>query len=161
MKYFIRSVKYLCLLTVLYLAIMAAMYCTGTMAQPLAGDFWSTVLMQLTATRRGWTMIAAVVALAAAYPRFGFGARRVEGDLVEHRVQLLNAMRVCGFELDREEEGVLYFRGANILKRAMLLFEDELRVSQYGQWIEIEGIRRGAVRVAYRLEGYLSRPKES
>jgi len=161
MKYFIRSVKYFCLLAVLYTAVMAVMYRTGTMAQPLADDFWSTIRLQLTATRRGWTMMAAVAVLAAAYPRFGFGVRRVEGDIEEHRTQILNAMRVCGFEPVREEGGELYFRGANLLKRASLLFEDELRVGQYGQWIEIEGIRRGAVRAAYRLEGYLSRPKEN
>ena len=47
------------------------------------------------------------------------------------------------------------------MKRLSLLFEDELRVSQYGQWIEIEGIRRAAVKTAWRLEGYLAHLKEN
>lgn len=160
MKYFIRSVKYFCLLVVLYVAIMAAMYYSGTMAQPLADSFVATLRLQLLGTPRGWTMLAAVVVLAAAYPRFGFGVRRVEGDLDRHRTQILNAMRACGFELAGEEDEALLFRGANLVKRASLLFEDELRVSQYGQWIEIEGIRRGAAKVAWRLEGYLAHTKE-
>lgn len=161
MKYLIRSVKYLCLLVVLYTAIMAAMYYTGTMAQPLADGFVETLRLQLLGTPRGWTMLAAVVVLAAAYPRFGFGVRRVEGDLERHRIQVVNAMRACGFELVREEGEELFFRGADPVKRLSLLFEDELRVSQYGQWIEIEGIRRAAVKTAWRLEGYLAHLKEN
>ncbi|MEZ3442924.1 hypothetical protein [uncultured Alistipes sp.] len=161
MKYLIRSVKYLLLLIVLYTAIMAVMYFTGTMAQPLADGFVETLRLQLLGTPRGWTMLAAVVALAAAYPRFGFGVRRVEGDLELHRTQVLNAMRACGFELVRDTGEELLFRGADPLKRLTLLFEDELRVSQYGQWIEIEGIRRATVRAAWRLEGYLAHLKEN
>lgn len=158
MKYLVRSVKYFCLLAVLYVAAMYLMYRTGTMAQPLADAFWPTIRLQLLGTARGWTMLAAVLLLAAAYPRFGFTARRVEGDVEQHRTQILNAMRVCGYEPVREEQGVLFFRGASLPKRASLLFEDELRVEQYGQWIEIAGNRRSAVRVAYRLEGYVEYP---
>lgn len=161
MRYTIRSVKYFCLLAVLYVAVMAAMYYSGTMAQPLADDFFRTLRLQLLGTPRGWTMLAAVVVLAAAYPRFGFGVRRVEGDLDRHRTQIVNAMRACGFEPVRETEDALFFRGAGLWKRLTLLFEDELRVSRYGQWIEIEGIRRGAVRVAWRLEGYLAHCREN
>ena len=36
-----------------------------------------------------------------------------------------------------------------------MLGEDELKVSQYGQWIRIEGNRRGVARVQYRLDSYM------
>lgn len=161
MKYLIRSVKYFCMLVVLYLAIMAAMYYSGTMAQPLADSFVGTLRLQLLGTLRGWIMLIAVVSLAATYPRFGFCVRRVEGDLEQHCTQLLNAMRACGFELVREENGTLLFRGAGLAKRATLLFEDEIRVSACGREIVIEGIRRGVAKVAWRLEGYLAHLKEN
>ena len=37
----------------------------------------------------------------------------------------------------------------------VLLGEDEIRVSQYGQWIVLDGIRRGVARVQYRLDSYI------
>ena len=37
----------------------------------------------------------------------------------------------------------------------MLLGEDEIKVSQYGQWIVLDGIRRGVARVQYRLDSYI------
>ena len=39
----------------------------------------------------------------------------------------------------------------------LMLGEDEIRVSQYGQWIRLEGIRRGVARAAYRLESFIER----
>lgn len=41
------------------------------------------------------------------------------------------------------------------MQKLLLLWEDEIRVSQYGQWIELDGIRRGVARVQYRLDSYL------
>ena len=38
------------------------------------------------------------------------------------------------------------FRARGALHRLLLLFEDEILVSQYGQWILVEGIRRGVAR---------------
>jgi len=157
--YLRRAAKYFCLLSVVYLAVMAVMYYTGTMAQPLADTFGETLRLQLLGTLRGRTMLAAVLVLALAYPRFGFISRRVEGDIEEHRTQIVNAMKACGFTLsDKGEENgeELLFRGDGMLKRLTLLYEDEIRVSQYGQWIELSGIRRGVVKAAWRLEGYLA-----
>ena len=49
------------------------------------------------------------------------------------------------------------FRADNWAKKLGLLGEDEIKVEQYGQWIRIEGIRRGVARVHYRLDSYLNR----
>ena len=59
----------------------------------------------------------------------------------------------------KEEDEVLYFRGDGLWKRLTLLFEDEIRVQQYGQWIEINGIRRGVARAWYLLDSYLEMVK--
>ena len=45
------------------------------------------------------------------------------------------------------------------LRKLMLLGEDEIKVSQYGQWIQIDGIRRGVARVEYRLDSYIQMSK--
>lgn len=150
MKYLIRSVKYFVALCVICMGVVALMLLTGTSA--LSAEETLYVMFHTTRYAR---LLAAIVVLAALYPRFGFIRRRTEGDMEEDREQLLTAFRAAGFELRGEEEGVLVFRAATLPHRLMLLFEDEIRVSQYGQWIELEGIRRGVARVEYRLDSYL------
>ena len=58
-----------------------------------------------------------------------------------------------------EEDGVMTFRADGPLRKLMLLGEDEIKVSQYGQWIQIDGIRRGVARVEYRLDSYIQMSK--
>lgn len=150
MRYLIRSVKYFALLCVLYAAIMSVLFATGNTAMPPAQTF--DVLIH---SWRGWTMLAAITALAAAYPLFGFTVRRVEAGIDTHRAQIVNAFRASGFRLAGETEDELRFRAEGALLRLRLLFEDEITVTQYGQWIEIRGIRRGVAYVLYRLNSYL------
>ena len=148
-RYLIRSVKYFVALCVLLVAIMAlnrAMGSTLTMRETFYVMFHTT---------RGLLLPVVVVVLALCYPRFGFIVRRVEGDTELDREQIVNAFRSAGFSLRREEEGTLFFRADGFVQKLLLLWEDEIRVSQYGQWIELDGIRRGVARVQYRLDSYL------
>ena len=88
---------------------------------------------------------AVIVLLAAFYPRFGFIVRRVEGDVEEHREQIVNAFRSAGFELRREEDDALFFRAKGPLHRLLLLGEDASRAKQpFGQ----EEIRQFARRLS-------------
>ena len=98
---------------------------------------------------------AVIVVLAALYPKFGFIVRKVEGDVQQNREQILNAFRSAGFDLVREADEALFFRAKSPLYKLLLLGEDEIKVSQYGQWILIDGIRRGVARVEYRLDSYI------
>ena len=148
-KYLIRSAKYFVALCVLLVAIMAlnrAMGSTLTIRETFYVRFHTT---------RGLLLPVVVVVLALCYPRFGFIVRRVEGDTELDREQIVNAFRSAGFSLRREEEGTLFFRADGFVQKLLLLWEDEIRVSQYGQWIELDGIRRGVARVQYRLDSYL------
>lgn len=149
-RYFIRSAKYFVALCVLCMAIVALNLATGFSVLTL--DEYLYVMLH---TPRGLLMAAAIVVLALFYPKFGFGARKVAGDVEEERQQILNALRATGFSLRGEEEGVMTFRADNLLKRAAMLWEDEIKVSQYGQWIVLEGNRRGVVRAQYRLASYM------
>ena len=148
-KYLIRSAKYFVALCVLLVAIMAlnrAMGSTLTIRETFYVMFHTT---------RGLLLPVVVVVLALCYPRFGFIVRRVEGGTELDREQIVNAFRSAGFSLRREEEGTLFFRADGFVQKLLLLWEDEIRVSQYGQWIELDGIRRGVARVQYRLDSYL------
>lgn len=148
--YFLRSLKYFVAMCVLCAALMALMLLTGTSALTPAETFY--VMFHST---RFLTLLGALIVLAALYPRFGFVQRRVEGDIEKHRTQIVNAFKSAGFSLLSEEEGVMTFRAEGFLRRLGLLYEDRITVSQYGQWILLDGIRRGVARVAYRLDSYL------
>ena len=154
MKYFVRSLKYFFALCVLCIALMGLMLMTGTSALSL-----DDTLYVMLHTDRYLMLFAAIVVLAAVYPKFGFVVRRVEGDIEENREQILNAFRSAGFSLRGEEDGVMTFRADGPLRKLMLLGEDEIKVSQYGQWIQIDGIRRGVARVEYRLDSYIQMSK--
>ena len=151
MKYFIRSLKYFVALCVICVAILALMLATGTSALTLD----QTVYVMFHTSRYA-TLFAAIVVLAALYPRFGFVVRKVEGDVEENREQIVNAFKSAGFSL-RGDRGT--FRADGPLRKLMLLGEDEIKVSQYGQWIQIDGIRRGVARVEYRLDSYIQMSK--
>ena len=137
-KYIVRSLKYFFALCVLCIALMGLMLMTGTSALSL-----DDTLYVMLHTDRYLMLFAAIVALAAVYPRFGFVVRRVEGDIEENREQIL------------DEDVVMTFRADNFGQKLMLLGEDEIKVSQYGQWIVLDGIRRGVARVQYRLDSYI------
>ena len=71
MKYFIRSLKYFVALCVICVAILALMLATGTSALTLD----QTVYVMFHTSRYA-TLFAAIVVLAALYPKFGFVVRR-------------------------------------------------------------------------------------
>ena len=81
--------------------------------------------------------------------------RKIVQHIEENREQILNAFRSAGFSPRSDEDGVMTFRADNFGQKLMLLGEDEIKVSQYGQWIVLDGIRRGVARVQYRLDSYI------
>jgi hypothetical protein len=94
----------------------------------------------------------AVVVLSALYHRMGFMTRRVECDMQEEHDYLLRVFAAAGFTLKEESDGRMVFKADNILSRLVMLFEDEITVEQYGQWVDITGIRRGVAKVVYRMK---------
>ncbi len=156
-RYGVRAIKYLVLLCVIYLGIMALMYHTGTMGLPTVEGFWETLSLQLFHTQRGRWMIPALLLLAALYPRFGFVKRTVSPcDWEANRTQIENAFKAYGFQLVACSEQEMRFRGGHWTTRLQYLFEEEICVRRQGEGVELEGIRRAAVKIAFRLEGYLS-----
>ncbi|WP_417012496.1 hypothetical protein [Alistipes sp.] len=151
MNSFIRSVKYFVHLCVLCAAVILAMHLAGVLAVTPA-----ELPALLFASWRGWALAAAVVVLSAAYPFTGFVTRRVEGFLEEDRQRVINAFRAEGFEPAAGDGETMTFRAAGALRRLRLHFDDEVRVGQFGQWIELSGQRRTVARVAPRLEAFIA-----
>lgn len=147
MKYLIRAVKYFAAFCVLYLAVVWLSFAT---TKGMDVNVWDHIVATF-ATTRGKMLGLAVVVLSALYPRFGFMTRRVECDMAEERDYLLQVFALAGFSLKEESEGRMVFCADNILSRLVMLFEDEIIVEQYGQWIDVSGIRRGVAKVVYRM----------
>ena len=146
MRYLIRSVKYLLAFCVIYLAVVWLSLKTTRGMDVSVMDYVLATLQ----TTKGQLLMAAVVVLSALYPRFGFMTRRVECDMEEERDSLLANMALAGYTLREESEGRMVFRATSILDRIVMLFEDEIVVEQYAQWINITGIRRGVAKVVFQ-----------
>lgn len=150
MKYAIRSLKYLILICVLYVAMtwLSAVYTYDV-------DVVTLLKAQLDTDQGRWIVVAFVV-LALFYPRFGFVRRLVEGVNIDNdRIRIDNAMKLYGFKFAEERDGVAVYRAEGIIRRITLLFEDEILVRQVEGGVEIEGLRRTAVRIIYQLKAYI------
>ena len=142
-----RAVKYFAAFCVIYLAVVWLSVSTMNGYEQSVWDYvWATLQ-----TTRGQLLVVAVVVLSAFYPRFGFITRRVEWDMEDERDQIIATFALAGFSLREEGDGRMVFRADNMLDRLVMLFEDEITVVQYGQWIDITGFRRGVAKVVYRM----------
>ena len=154
--YIKRSVKFLFALIVLYVAAMWIMSKIGaTMLTP------REMAMNLFLSTRGLILVAVVLIWAAVYPKVGFVTRRVEADMHEDRERIENAFVRSGYIMTENGDGELKFRAGNVLKRLRLLFEDEITVSQFGQWLVISGIRRSVAEIEMRLNSYMQNYKRN
>ena len=151
MKHFVRSLKYLLFLCVLYVGLVWLI----SLTDPSAGSVKVQLMAQLTSGNGVW-MIVAFVALAAFYPLFGFMRSRIDGFEAERdTVRLDNAMQLYGFKLVEQRDGVRVYRATSFLRRLMLMFEDRIEVRERDGGIELVGIRRMVSRIAYQLSAYL------
>ena len=152
MRYLIRAIKYLLLLSALYVALVWAMYLLG--AEPQI-DPWLQIEAHLRADI-GKKMVVMFVILAALYPRFGFMRKRIEGYTPERdKERLQNAMAVFGYKLAESHDGVDVYRAEGVVKRLTLLWEDRIEVRVEDGALEMKGIRRMVARIAYQLETYI------
>jgi hypothetical protein len=152
MKYIIRSLKYLLVLCVLYVALM---WLSSVSTYGGAVDTMTLLRAQLSSERGVW-LVVAFVALALFYPKFGYVRREVAGaDIEADRVRIDNAMQLYGFKFAEVRDGALVYRAEGIVRRVILLFEDEIVVRRTEGGVEVEGKRREAVRIIFQLSAYI------
>ena len=158
--YLRKASKYLIVLCLLYVAVIAIMYYTGTLGEPKAETLIKTLELQLLGTLKGRRMILVVFALALAYPFFGFSKRKVAANLEKHSTQIENAFIACGFKVVSKGEGVWQFKAEGVWNRLKLLYEDMVVVSETESGIEIKGNRRAVANIIFKLTGYLAHLRE-
>ena len=153
-KYLIRSAKYLVTFCVLYVALFCVMHqFDKTIWGSLTfGQRW---LMMFQEGWQGWSMVVGTILLATTYPFFGYTKRSISGNIVTDREQLNRAADFTGLVLVSESETELVYQAKGV-RRLVILYEDEVRVRQNGDEIEVEGLRRVAVRMAFDAERYIA-----
>ena len=154
-RYFIRSVKYLVALVILYVGLMAVMHYSQHSPITFA-QRWQLMFEQW----NGWGMVIVSIILAATYPFFGYTKRSFDGNIVTDREQLDTAAKLVGLELVADNGYELLYR-AKGLRRLTMLFEDDIVVRQYGTQIEVEGLRRVSVRLAFDAERYITNKRRA
>ena len=152
MKYAVRSLKYLLFICVLYVALM---WLSSISTYGGAVDTMTLLKAQLSSDR-GTSLIVAFVALALFYPKFGYVRRAIAGANIEaDRVRIDNAMQLYGFKFEEVRDDALVYRADGVVRRVILLFEDEILVRRVEGGIEVEGKRRQAVRIIIQLSAYI------
>lgn len=152
MKYIIRSLKYLLFICVLYVALL---WLSSISTYGGEIDTMTLLKAQLSSDRGVWLVVAFVV-LALLYPKFGYMRRAIAGaDIESDRVRIDNAMQLYGFKFSELRDGALVYRAEGVVRRIILLFEDEIIVRQIEGGIEVEGKRRQAVRIIIQLSAYI------
>ena len=151
MKYFVRSIKFLVSLVVLYVAAVAIMSAIG--ASMLSARDTIFVMFQ---TTRGQLLVAAILIWSVIYPKVGYIKREVSADFDADKEQIVTAFVVSGYELVGESENEMRFRAANIFRRLRLMFEDEVVVRRCENGcVEFDGVRRTVAYAMMRLKSYL------
>jgi hypothetical protein len=64
-------------------------------------------------------------------------------------------MQLYGFKFAEVRDGALVYRAEGIVRRVILLFEDEIVVRRTEGGVEVEGKRREAVRIIFQLSAYI------
>lgn len=147
-NYIFSSLKYLLKLLILLVAIYGAMYATGTLG---------ITTEELLGTK-GIVLAIAVVALAAAYPSYGFVRRTVKASIVADREEILAAFHQNGYSLRVEDgaSGEMHFCASSPLKRVWHLGDDKIVVKAVDECrIELCGIRKEVVQTEFRITSYL------
>ena len=156
-KYLIRSVKYLITFCVLYVGLLWVMH---QFNNPFNLTFEERWLMMFQNGWQGWSMVVGTILLATTYPFFGYTKRSIPGNIHLDREQLNRAADFTGLVLVSESENELVYHAKGV-RRLVMLFEDEVKVHQNGEEIEIEGLRRVAVRMAFDVERYITNKRRN
>ena len=149
MTYLRRALKYFVQITVMLVIIIGVLMALGMVSKDVTVAFqhgWTSV----------WWIAAAFPAMAAVYPFFGYQKRKilVNGDPTSLRDGLVEALRIRGYVLEDEKDGVYAFRLASPVNRAARLWEDRITLTPILGGFEAEGLSRDLVRVVSAIEHY-------
>ena len=149
MTYIRRALKYFIQISLLLAVIIGVLMATGMVSKDIAVAFqhgWKSV----------WWILAVFAVMALAYPFFGYQKRKihVNGDPALARDGLVEALKIRGYVLESEADGVLKFHLSAPLNRAFRFWEDTITLTPVLEGWEAEGLSRDLVRVVSSIEHY-------
>lgn len=149
MTYLRRAIKYFLQTCILLALILAILMFSGMVPKDISVAFthgWKSV----------WWILAIFAVMALAYPFFGYQKRtiRVNGDPALARNGIVEALKIRGYVLGSEADGVLKFHLSSPVNRAFRFWEDTITLTPVLEGWEAEGLSRDLVRVVSSIEHY-------
>ncbi|MBQ0123590.1 MAG: hypothetical protein KBS58_01950 [Bacteroidales bacterium] len=148
MKYLIRSIKSLFYFVIIFFVLVFIMFLfTGQKSQ---GMHFSDMFQAGSLPK----LVLFFVAFGAIYPAVSFFKRKLytNKDYAEHRNLIVSTMEDMGYEVEKEEDGIVSFRKKNTLQRFSRLFcEDRITMDTNENPIIVEGYRKDVMRILSTL----------
>ena len=149
MTYLRRALKYFLQVCILLALILAILMLSGMVSTDISVAFqhgWKSV----------WWILTLFAVMALVYPFFGYQKRkiRVNGDPALARDGIVEALKIRGYALENEADGVLKFHLSSPVNRAFRLWEDTITLTPILEGWEAEGLSRDLVRVVSSIEHY-------
>ena len=149
MTYLRRAVKYFIQATLTIIIIIGVLMLAGIVSKDISVAFqhgWTSV----------WWILALFAAMSLAYPFFGYQKRKIQvkGDPALAKDGIVEALKIRGYVLDNEQDGVLTFKLASPVARAFRMWEDRITLTPVLGGFEAEGLSRDLVRVVSSIEYY-------
>lgn len=148
-RYLIRAVKYFLLLVIL----IAALYALNWFFEKTPVDLREYLSLLQNNPRSKW-LLPVLVAISLAYPSFGYMTRTLPVD-AGCSDGIERALAANGFVPKGERDGRRIYRAASQLRRARLLWEDEIEVWPDSGQTVMRGNRSALSRIIYSAEIYL------
>jgi hypothetical protein len=149
MTYIRRAIKYFIQTCLLLAIIIGILMLSGMVSRDITVAFthgWTSV----------WWILAIFAVMALVYPFFGYQKRKihVNGDPALAQNGIVEALKIRGYVLGSDADGVLKFHLSSPVNRAFRFWEDTVTLTPIlGGW-EAEGLSRDLVRVVSSIEHY-------
>ena len=149
MTYLRRAIKYFIQTCLLLAIIIGILMLSGMVSRDITVAFthgWTSV----------WWILAIFAVMALVYPFFGYQKRKihVNGDPALAQNSIVEALKIRGYVLGSDADGVLKFHLSSPVNRAFRFWEDTVTLTPIlGGW-EAEGLSRDLVRVVSSIEHY-------
>ena len=149
MTYIRRALKYFIQTCLLLAIIIGILMLSGMVSKDISVAFthgWKSV----------WWILAIFAVMALVYPFFGYQKRkiRVIGDPALARNGIVEALKVRGYVLESDSDGVLKLHLSSPVNRAFRFWEDTITLTPVLDGWEAEGLSRDLVRVVSSIEQY-------
>ena len=149
MTYLRRALKYFIQICLLFGLIIGVLMLSGMVSKDVSVAFqhgWTSV----------WWILGLFAAMSLAYPFFGYQKRtvRINGDPALARDGIVESLKIRGYVLDSENDGVLSFNLSSPVNRAFRMWEDRITLKPVLGGFEAEGLSRDLVRVVSSIEHY-------